>query len=410
MNLVKLFNRGARFISNDLRRRSFEKKIHPDTWSRHDQILDDAISKHVIDEESSNSCSDIVRKGRELRSQALIGFRNKYCNISGLRILIHVPPKSISPGGYSLFSNLVESIQYIGIPCESLLWGESTKDRFEAFRPTVFMSSDNDIYRNIINWAAVRKYRDKTPLQIGLTASIEAYGNSPLETRLDWAKSNGIDFFYSFRSPEYLEARKDYAPYSLRGYSIYSIEFGANPLHYFPIDAVKDLPYTLLASSNPDKQSRYEEWLTPIISKYAGFLDGPGWSKISRYAEKKHHKFLYARARVGINLHIDDSIDWASELNERTYILAACGIPQLIDNPLLLKDRFTKQAMFQANSPSEYKELFEFIINSQNIEFKEAFFALEEVYDKHTTFHRAESFINQMNTLLNGSINLRKIP
>ncbi len=407
MSLVKFFSRGARFISNDLRRRSFEKKIHPDTWSKHDQILEDAKLRSSMDEDSSNFSSDIARRGQELRNKVLIRFKNKYCNTRGLRILIHIPPKKVSPGGYSLFSNLLESIQYIGIPSEGILWGESTEDRLESFKPTVLMSSDNDIYRNRINWAEVERYRHKAPLQVGLTASIEAYGNSPLQARLDWAKSKGINFFYSFRSPEYLRARKDYALYFLRGYSIYSIEFGANPLHYYPIDTIKDLPYAFLASSNPDKQRRYEEWLTPILSKYAGFLDGPGWSNIGRYAEIKHHKFLYARARVGINLHIEDSIDWASELNERTYILAACGIPQLIDNPLLLKDRFTKHAMFQANSPSEYKELFEFILNSPNKDFKEANFALQEVYDKHTTFHRAENFIHQIATQLNASINLK---
>lgn len=406
MSLAKFFSRGAKFFSNDLRRRSFEKKIHPDTWSRHDQILEDAKFRSLMDGDSSNFYSDIARRGQALRNEVLTRFKNKYCNTRGVRILIHIPPKAVSPGGHSLFSNLLESIRYIGIPCEGLYWGESTEDRLESFRPTVLMSSDNDIYRNRINWAAVERYRHKVPLQVGLTASIEAYGNSPLQARLDWAKSKSINFFYSFRSPEYLEARKDYALYFLRGYSIYSIEFGANPLHYYPIDAVKDLPYTFLASSNPDKQRRYEEWLTPIISKYPGFLDGPGWSNISQYAEVKYHKFLYARARVGINLHIDDSIDWASELNERTYILAACGIPQLIDNPLLLKNRFTKQAMFQANSPSEYKELFEFILNSPNEDFKEAYFALQEVYAKHTTFHRAESFINQMAILSNEGIKL----
>lgn len=396
MNLVNLINRGSRLIVNDIRRRSFEKKIHPNTWTDHDEILGHAMNPFLESEESYSSCSDIVKRGRELRSLALIGFREKYSSIGNLRIMIHVPPKHISPGGHSLFSNLVESIQYLGIPCERLLWGEPTDDRLESFKPNVLMSSDNNAYKKEIDWSAIQKYRSETPLKVGLTASIEAYGNSPLRGRLEWAKSQDISFFYSFRSPEYLRARSDYAPFFSEGYSIHSIEFGANPLHYYPVEAVKDLSYVFLASSNPDKQSRYEEWLTPILSKYSGFLDGPGWSRVGSCAQTKLHKFLYARAKVGINLHIEDSIEWASELNERTYILAACGIPQLIDNPLLLKDRFSKETIFQANSPSEYNELFEYIIHSPEKEFKQPMLALEEVYAKHTTFHRAESLINQL--------------
>ena len=396
MSLIKVFNRGARLISNDFRRRLFENKIHPDTWSRHDEILQEAKSKCLIDDESFTPCSDIVRRGRELRTEALIRFRNKYCNVRGLRILIHIPPKNVSPGGYSLFSNLVESIQYLGIPCERLLWDESTDDRLESFKPNVLMSSDNSVYKKKINWSAIQKYRSETPLKVGLTASIEAYGNSPLRGRLEWAKSQDISFFYSFRSPEYLRARSDYALFFSEGYPIHSMEFGANPLHYYPVEAVKDLSYVFLASSNPDKQSRYEDWLTPILSKDSGFLDGPGWSRVGSCAQTKLHKFLYARAKVGINLHIEDSIEWASELNERSYILAACGIPQLIDNPLLLKDRFSKETIFQANSPSEYNELFEYLIHSPEKEFKQPMLALEEVYAKHTTFHRAESLINQI--------------
>ena len=151
-----------------------------------------------------------------------------------------------------------------------------------------------------------------------------------------------------------------------------------------------------MASSNPDKQKRYSEWLTQIFTSYPGFLDGPGWIKLKSYAPKAAHRYLYARAKVGINLHIEDSIDYASELNERTYILAACGIPQLIDNPKLLKNRFSDGAMFHAKSPKEYLDLFNYILTSPEDAQARVALSLEEVYGKHTTFHRAESFVKQL--------------
>jgi hypothetical protein len=52
-------------------------------------------------------------------------------------------------------------------------------------------------------------------------------------------------------------------------------------------------------------------------------------------------RYLYSRPRVGINLHIKNQAGNASELNKRIYMLAACGVPQLIDNAMLLTSRFS---------------------------------------------------------------------
>lgn len=394
---MSLIHRGLKYVQSQLRLRSFERSIHPGTWENHDSILDWAMSQAGHDSGNYISDSPIVSRGHELRQAVLAEFRNKYRALEGIRILIHVPSKDKSPGGHSLFSNLMDSIEYLGIPCEKFGWEESINEKLISFQPTILLSSDNDIYRNRIDWPAVQRYRVSHPLRVGLTASIEVYGNTPLGQRLRWAKAQRIDFYYSFRSPEYLQSREDYEPFFSEGYPIYSVEFGANPLHYFPVGGInKDLPYVFLASSNPDKQQRYSDWLTPIFANYSGFLDGPGWSRINHCAPAIAHRYLYARAKVGINLHINDSIDWASELNERTYILAACGVPQLVDNPKLLHDRFSENAMFQATSPNEYRELFHHILASPEDAHARASQALEEVYNKHTTFHRAEVFINQL--------------
>lgn len=398
---MSLINRGIRFAQSQLRLRSFERKIHPNTWKDHDSILDWATSQAQRYANNCSADSPIVRRGQELRETVLSEFRNKYQTLGGIKILIHVPSKEGSPGGYSLFSNLVDSLEYLGISCEALGWEESINEKLTSFQPTIFLSSDNDIYRNRIDWPAIQRYRASHPLRVGLTASIEAYGNTPLEQRLRWAKAQRIDFYYSFRSPEYLHSREDYKPFFSEGYPIYSVEFGANPLHYFPVSGIKqDLPYVFLASSNPDKQKRYADWLTPIFKNHPGFLDGPGWTRINRCAPVASHRYLYARAKVGINLHINDSIDWASELNERTYILAACGVPQLIDNPKLLSGRFSAGSMFQATSPNEYRELFHHVLASPEEAIARASMSLVEVYNKHTTFHRAEMLINQLDSEL----------
>lgn len=377
----------------------FENNIMDQTWSRHNETLLWAEEQSKVDEKYlsnaiQNSESILVQRGYQFREKVLREFSNKYKDDKDLRILVHIPDKKWSPGGFSLFSNLAQSLNFIGIQVETVIVGNKIEAIFNTFQPTVFISSDHKSYLETIDWDFVNQYRQHYPLKIGLTASIEAYGNTPLIPRLKWARQKGIDFYYSFRAPEYFESRADYKPFFEYGYDIISVEFGANPLVYFPVPDIEcDFDYIFLASSNADKQKRYFQWLPKIVQNYIGFIDGPGWSKISRWAKQSTHRYLYARAKIGINLHIDDSLDWASELNERTYILAACGIPQLIDNAKLLPYRFSQETMFIANSPEEYSNMFAYMLKNPEECHKRALKALEEVFENHTTLHRAEKFV-----------------
>ena len=391
---------------NAFKFRLFEQKIFKETWSKHEEILSWAEemvlqSNDALKKEANLTQDSIVLKALELREKTIKQFQDKYANQT-LRSLVHVPSQKSSPGGYSLFKNLVESLNFIGIETHMLMVGESVETVLESFRPTVLLSSDHSDYSSTLNWNAIQEYKTQFPLQVGLTASIEAYGNTPLIPRLEWAKNVGIDFYYSFRSQDYLTQRPDYKPFFDFGYKILSVEFGANILTYYPVANIeKDLEYVFLASSNSDKRKRYFDWLPKIIYKYHGFIDGPGWHIVPRWAPQETHKFLYARGKIGINLHIDDSIAWASELNERTYILAACGIPQLVDNAKLLPKRFCDTSLFCAQNPKEYIELFEYMLHNPEECQKRALLALDEVYAKHTTFHRAEDFILQLGELNN---------
>lgn len=400
MTVKRVINKLLRYF-NALEFRIFENKINNKTWKNHDQILKWAencakLPDNELQKQIQNSDNLIVQKGYELRQKVYTEFKDKHSD-ENIKIMINLPSKESSPGGYSLFSNMAESFKFIGIETVLLFVGEDINEKLNQFQPTILLSSDHKSYTSKIDWNVINEYKKSHALQVGLTASIAEYGNTPLKQRLNWAKSVGIDFYYSFRAPEYFNTRVEYYPFFEYGYKIYSVEFGANPLQYFPLPIKdKDLDFVFLASSNSDKQKRYFKWLSKLVYKYSGYIDGPGWHKIDRWASQPTHKFLYSKAKIGINLHIDDSLDWASELNERTYILAASGVPQLVDNAKLLKHRFSSEAMFIASTPKEYSELFEYMLSSPSECQKRALVALEEVYTKHTTFHRADGFIQQI--------------
>lgn len=383
----------------------FESRIHPGTWAHHDAVLGEALGAFNNVEmleapgKYAESADAAVHLGWRLANEAREAFRGKFAGKTGLRFLTHVPPVELSPGGFSLFRNMAKALDYLGVPSRFLGWNESTDSVLNEFQPNVLISSDSPMFLERIDWDAVARYRRKRPLHVGLTAALESEGNPPLGPRLDWAEKNGIDFFYRFDCEEFNE--KACASFIDAGYLVLSVEFGANPLLHYPVPGFRrDLPYIFLASSNPDKQERYCAWLDKVFHRYPGFIDGPGWPKITyNLAERARHglfewdRYLYARAKVGINLHIPFSIEHASQLNERTYILAACGIPQLVDNAKLLGERFPKEALFIASTPAEFAGMFRQILENPAEAERRALLAMQTVFEKHTVFHRMEKFI-----------------
>lgn len=386
----------------------FEDKIHPQTWQRHDEILSWAeecarkAKELEAPERYAQSTDPLVKQGHLLTEQAKAAFRNKCANMKDLRILVHVPSFHISPAGYSLFNNLVQALNFIGVNTQVLTWEESISQALDRHSPNVFITSDYQTYLERIDWLAVAKYRKQHTLKLGLTASLEEYGNTPLPERMEWAKQHNADFFYTYRTPEYIRSRKEYEPFFKNNYPIISIPFGANILSYYPVPRVeKDLDFAFLASRNRAKWPRYFEFLGPAFAKHPGFIHGPGWPKIKKFTfNQNRDRYIYTRAKIGINLHLDESIRWANELNERTYMLAACGIPQLIDNPKILPTYFSPNGFFIAEDPMEYSALFEKMLADPAEAQKRALLAQKEVFEKHTSFHRAENFAKALQQLL----------
>jgi hypothetical protein len=387
----------------------FQKIITKKTWENRDSIFNwaEASSKKVntIDdyEKSTNHENNTQKKGYLLKKKIEEKYLNLYETKKHIRILIHLPPSNVSPGGNSLFSNMIESLNFIGISTKEYQWCDNLNQILTEFKPTIFLTSDHHSYLNRIDWNSISKYKQKYSLKIGLTASLEEQGNTPLADRLKWAKKTNVDFYYSFQNPQYFNTLEAYKPFLDAGYSIYSIEFGVNPLHYYPLPAPqKDLNYVFLASSNPDKWNRYFRYLPRIFTKYPGFINGPGWRNDNKLPfNPDRDRYIYSRGKIGINLHIDESINYPCELNERTYMLAACGIPQLVDNPKLISTYFNKDCCFIGKTPEEYFELFEYILDNPDEGDKRASESVKQVFMNYTTFHRAESFVLQLSKELN---------
>lgn len=379
----------------------FDRSIHSLTIKNHEVNIANAEqalkNKEVYESNEAYAASSdpLVQQGYTLKRQVEAAFKDKYAGIISERIMIHVPDPASSPAGYSLFTNLAESLNFMGVPTHILGWYDSTAEAINNFKPSVLLTSDHTSYLERIDWEVIRAFKENENLKVGLTASLAEYDNTPLEQRLGWAASHGIDFYYSFRDEGYVSTRPEYSPFFDAGYEMLYLPFSANILHYYPVAGFnRDIDYALIAS----KKREHAIFMKDIVGRHYGFIDGPSWKHAPNFAfNRNRDRYIYARAKIGLNVHLPEQIEWACEVNERTYQLAACGVPQLIDHPKLLDKLFSKGALFIADTPKQYAEYFEMIISDPKSGQDSALLAQKEAFERHTTFHRADAFMQQLN-------------
>jgi hypothetical protein len=385
--------------------RDFERTIHPGTWDRQAELLS-WLAEVAPDpgprdrpDLAPDSANPVVRGFAAHWARLEREFRGKHAARAGdVRFLVHLPPFDVNPAGHSLFENLGRGLAFCGLPVEYWEPTEPLADRLAGFRPTFLVSIDHLWYGpapavGAEAVAAVREYRRRD--RLGLVLSCNHFPTEPgvLGRRLDEARGLGAAGFFSFQAEPFVRTR--YRPVTDRGFPVLSLEFGANPLTFFPVPGVeRDLDYVYLASTNFEKWQRVAAFLTEVFRSYPGVILGPGWPRAAVAQLPDHHqRYLYARARVGVNLHVPFQIADPTELNERAYNLAACGTPQVMDNPALLPDRLGRDGVFSAATPDEYDRLFRFARENPSAAAERAVNAQAAVLGGHTVFHRADRLV-----------------
>jgi hypothetical protein len=392
--------------------RDFERSIHPDTWAGQAAVLQwlDRVAPTPdggdLPQLDPASADPVVRQFAHCWARLERAFRGKHAGLAATqRVLIDLPSFQLTPAGHSLLRNLGSALEFCGTPVH--YWREPTRFAacLDGFRPTVLVSLDHNwwydpasaLRRNVVE--AVRDYQRTGRLVLGLTSNHFPTDPKVLRRRLDEARAVGVQFFISFQAEPFVRSR--YRPYTDRGFRVCSLEFGANPLVFHPVPGVeRDLNFVYLASSNYEKLDRTVAYLREVFRDYPGVLLGPGWPRAAADQLPDHQlRYLYARARVGVNLHVPFQVRSASELNERAYNLASCGAPQLLDNPALLPQRLGPASVYSAATPEEYGRLFRHILAHPDEAAGRAVNALGEVLGRHTVFHRVDQLVDVLRGL-----------
>jgi len=338
--------------------------------------------------------SIIKYKSERLREQTFLKFKNQFSQFN-IKVLIHIP-NEFSMGGQSVFQNWSDGLAFLGIKTKYIPWNKPFNFLIHEFKPNVIITSDHSLYLDQFDWDYIKSYREKHKLLLIFTASHEKEGNSSNQLRLENAKLKKVDFFISFQNEEFIKT--NYSDWQKYGFNILSVPFSGNPLVYQYTEVENLYDFSFLGSSNPEKVIRYYKYFSKIFQKYNGIIFGPGWNLTKhKILERKYHKYFYNMASIGLNLHIPSQIDNNSEINERTYSLACNGTFQIIDNPKAIKLLFPDDdKVVTSRSSKEYIDHFEYYLNNPSKRISYIIYALAQVYNQNTIFHRMEKFANYL--------------
>ena len=385
--------------------RKFEANIHQDQefyaelqkWAEMAANKSSSLESRDMYE---NAPDNIVLEGFHLRQSCFSLFRGRCKGSEPVRFLLHCPPSSISPAANSLVRNWADGMEFLGIPVRLLHFDDDVTEVFEEFQPDALLTTDSVDFIQHLDWNRFAEYKKTHRFLVGMSAIPGVMEGRPLADRLAWARDKGVDFYYCYSDLEY--CRQEYREFLDAGYPVIGIPFSANPLHYYPVPDVKrDLDFVFLASVNMDKWNRYIPYLGELVKLERGLLMGPGWKHYATNdINPDRDRYLYARAKVGLNLHLDFQLKGANELNERTYMLAACGTPQLVDYPGLLDKHFDEDCFFVGRTPEEYNIQYGYIISNPHEAERKSLNAMRQVFREHTIFHRMEQLSIEVGRLM----------
>lgn len=357
------------------------------------QFAEKKVNLNLYKSNTNLSSSEVTRVGERLRLDLLKRFKNYYIH-KKLSVLIHLPPIKASVGANSFLHNLGIGLDFMGVEV-NYFWDNLSIEDLDGVDIIFGIGFKN--FTDNINWKLINEFKKNNSLKIFLQTTFDIENSTDAKNYIDYYKSFDIDTFYSFDTDDFNMSFGLKKFFTQNNVKLFSFEFSANPILHYPIFSFnKEFDFIFLGSTNHDKINRYFNYFKPLFIKYSGLVAGPGWPWCDNYESIGDiDRFLYSNAKTSVNLHIDTQIKYKRQLNERSYILAACGIPQIIDNVPLIKDRFNRIGLI-SNTPTDFSNNIKLVLGSDSLQEELAINALNEVYQKHTIFTRIVDFISQL--------------
>jgi len=311
------------------------------------------------------SRQSLLHENHRLRDTVLNEYRNCYKNTDSA-ILLHRPTNGAIK---YLVDSWCEVLTFMGIRCDILNWDENTRLKLESFRPTTFITVRDPAYLGVLDNNSVAQYKRSHGLKVGhILAGQE----------LDAA----CDFYITW----HLDPSRD-SRFENLDHPLVSLPFAINPLQHYMRPSNEMWDFFFVGTNSHLKTETTNDYLAPILDDFQGILAGANWPIGMGELSVSQAAQMYGFAKVCPNFHLPWQYDSFDELNERTYIIPACGGFELVDNPAAMREMFAFDEMAVARSPQEYHEMFRHFLNHPDERLPYVRKGMARVYSEYTLFH-----------------------
>ncbi len=355
LNLCELWGQtSAKFAPDPQRKHDIMRTVH---W----------ISKTAPDP----SRQTLMRENHRLRDDILKEYHDRYAS-ANRSILLHRP----SNGALKyLMESWQEVLDHMGVRTRCLNWGEKTVDVFEDFRPDMFITVADPTYIRHLDMDYISAYRRSTGCKVGHVTTFE-HEYPP------------ADFLVTFHFDPTRDPKMNVAEMPL-----ISLPFAINPLQHYMRPGREVWDYFFVGTNSPRKIQRTKDYLLPVVQQYKGILAGTGWNVGIGALSVKDSAELYNFAKIYPNYSTPRHVKEFNEVNERTFIIPACGGFELMDNPVAVKELFDEDELVVTETPQQYLELFEFYLNNPEARLPFIEKGMRRVYREYTLFQVLEKLM-----------------
>lgn len=296
---------------------------------------------------------------KKLRYDTLKKFYKKYKGMNKT-IAIQIPENGAML--YNLLS-LCDCLRFMGINAWAIM--DDVIINLKDLNPDVFITCANPSFTDKVDIEELKKLKDN--VQIGVFGD-----DNPKEEFLEIA-----NFIIAQDNRKKTE-----------DVCMYDLYF--SPLNFYNMSVKKVVDFFHAGQPSFNKQDRFDKYIKPIADKNKGIFAGMLWENSVGVLSQKQTNIFYNLAQVNPNLHMQSQIENPTDLNERTYIIAATGNIQLIDNPALLKPKYGNLFKdFSFSTPEDYIEAFYYYLDEKHAEEKEeqVIKIMEKTWKNYTMFH-----------------------
>lgn len=311
--------------------------------------------------------NEMLQENMSLR-QSLLNDYHGCRSGSQQRVLLHCPTTGMGALKY-VMESWCDILNFMGIESRLLQLHDSFADVLNSFDPTTLITIDCPALTEQLDSSVLRKYRTTHRLTVGLCIGVDE-------------QRPPADFYITF----HLAPDRD-PVLSRISEPLISLPFGFNPLIHYMRPGRTLWDFAFVGSNSVLKEQETLAYLIPIIQNYSGILAGTSWPGKFGNISQADAGLLYNFAAICPNYHLNAQIQEYNEVNERTFVILACGGFQIVDRPKAMRDLFDDDELVVASSPAEYHDLFAHYLTRSDERSVIARRGMRKVWERYSLFN-----------------------